>query len=61
MPTRAVYGSDVEWARWVEAAAGEPLNRWIRRALNEQSALEEALRRQAERDSAACDIPGPRS
>lgn len=50
MPTRAVYGSCVEWAGWEAsaAAAGESVNGWVRRALNEQLALERVLAREGE-------------
>ena len=46
---RSVYGSELEWLRWVAAAeaAGLSLNAWVRRSLCGAAELEEALRRQA--------------
>lgn len=50
MPTRAVYGSVVEWAGWERAASvsGVTTNAWVRRSLNEAAALEAVLVRESE-------------
>lgn len=60
MPTRAVYGSVVEWERWVKCSGEGSVNGWIRRALNDQAALDEALRRQELREAGGEAVPPPR-
>lgn len=48
-PLRASEEERAKWQRSAEAQ-GISFNAWARRALNEQAALEAALRRQEERD-----------
>lgn len=54
----AVRASDGEWARWRSCAAADSLNGWIRRALNSQAELDEALAREAGRDEGATGLAG---
>lgn len=48
-----------EWERWRLAAGSEPFNRWIRRALNSQAELDEALAREAARDEGSVGADRP--
>ena len=55
MPPRSIWASEEEWERWEKAATGTTRNAWIRRALNSQAELDEALARVEAQDSGLSD------